>query len=154
MDTLEIKEIQAIDVPYNLLFLADPSDASINTYLERSIIYGAFNEKQIVGVILLLPTTPFCIEIINIAVDEAWQGKGIGKKLIEKGIQISKESGYKRLEVGTGNSSINQIYFYQKNGFRPFEIHENYFAKYYDDKIVENGIQCRDMIRFYMTLGG
>lgn len=60
------------------------------------------------------------MEIMNIAVAEHLQGKGIGKKLLRHAVETAKGYGMSKLEVGTGNSSVSQLALYQKCGFRIF----------------------------------
>jgi ribosomal protein S18 acetylase RimI-like enzyme len=100
----------------------------------------------------LLPTRPETVELVNIAVSENEQGKGIGKQLVMDAIQISKMRGYKTIEVGTGNSSIGQLALYQKCGFRITSVDPDFFIRHYEDKIFENGIWCKDMIRMSQDL--
>lgn len=133
--------------PMNLLMLADPSEKMIGSYINSGQSYVAELNSEIVGIIVLLPTRPFTIEIVNIAVIEERQGKGIGKKLIEYAIKISVKQGFKTIEIGTGNSSIAQLSLYQRCGFRIVGIDRDYFIRNYPNEIVENGIPCRDMIR-------
>ncbi|RIO99278.1 GNAT family N-acetyltransferase, partial [Staphylococcus gallinarum] len=52
----------------------------------------------------------------------------------------------------TGNSSIGQLAFYQKAGFRIVAVEMNYFVNNYEDPIYENGILCRDLIRLVKKL--
>ncbi|ELK40572.1 hypothetical protein D478_18726 [Brevibacillus agri BAB-2500] len=80
--------------------------------------------------------------------DEAHQGKGIGKQLVLHAIEVAKASGYKTIEVGTGNSSLNQLALYQKCGFRMTWIDRNFFLRHYEEAIIENGIPLTDMVRF------
>jgi len=47
---------------------------------------------------------------MNIAVKEEFQGKGYGKILLEHSEKIARLMRSNYLEIGTGNSSINQIY--------------------------------------------
>lgn len=54
--------------------------------------------------------------------------------------------------VGTGNSSLDQLAFYQKGGFRICGVDRDFFVQNYDQQIVENAIQCLDMIRLSMEL--
>ena len=54
--------------------------------------------------------------------------------------------------VGTANSSIDNIAFYQKLGFRMAEIKRDFF-KAYPTPIFENGIRALDMIVFEKELG-
>ena len=87
------------------------------------------------------------MEIKNIAVREDRQGQGIGKQLLQAAIQVAKNKGYEQVEIGTGNSSIGQLALYQKCGFRISSVIPNFFVDHYDEVIIENGIQCTDMIR-------
>lgn len=134
------------EIPYELLLLADPSKKAIDDYLSRGIIYIC-KTNEIVGIYVLIRTRPNTMELINIAVKENMQGKGIGKKLVLHAIKTAKEEGIKTLEVGTGNSSLGQLALYQKCGFRIIGIDKDYFINHYDEKIIENGIRCIDMIR-------
>src|SRR5699024_9191119 len=133
--------------PLELLLLADPSEKMIQGYLEEGVCLVAEINGQRIGVLVLLHTKPNTVEIMNIAVDEDYQGRGIGKQLIHNAIAIAKEEGYQVIEIGTGNSSISQLSLYQKCGFRMVEIDHDFFVRNYSEDIYENGIQCRDMIR-------
>ncbi|EEL51354.1 MULTISPECIES: GNAT family N-acetyltransferase [Bacillus cereus group] len=147
-----IERISQDKAPMSLLLLADPSERQINSYLRRGHIYAAKKEENVIGVYILLETRPQTMEIMNIAVLEDIQGKGIGKQLLQHAITTAKEKHMHNLEVGTGNSSISQIALYQKCGFRIFSIDFDYFSKHYEEEIIENGIVCRDMIRLTMEL--
>ncbi|WP_088049822.1 GNAT family N-acetyltransferase [Virgibacillus dakarensis] len=150
---MQIRELNVNEKPpIELLLLADPSQKLVEEYLKRGECYVADNNKEIIGVYVLLPTIPETVEIANIAVSENEQGKGVGKELMMDAIQKAKEKGYKTIEVGTGNSSIGQLAFYQKCGFRMTSIDSDFFIRHYQDDIFENGIWCRDMIRLTQDL--
>ncbi|WP_226676723.1 GNAT family N-acetyltransferase [Mesobacillus jeotgali] len=137
--------------PWNLLLLADPSKDLVSKYLDKSFCYVVESETEVtIGVIVLVPISNHIIEIMNLAVDESYQGKGIGTILLKHGIQTAAEKGYNTVEIGTGNSSINQLALYQKVGFRITGIDHDFFIRNYEEPIFENGIQCRDMIRLSM----
>lgn len=138
--------------PMDLLLLADPSQNMVEEYLERGECYIADRDNQVIGVYVLLPTRPNTVELVNIAVAEKYHGKGIGKRLVMHAIQIAKGKGYKSIEIGTGNSSIGQLALYQKCGFRMTGIDIDFFIRHYREKIIENGIQCRDMVRLSQDL--
>lgn len=135
-----------------LLLEADPSEQLVKQYLEQGECYIAEQDKEIVGVFVLLPTKSDAVELINIAVAEQHQGKGIGKVLVMDAIKKARQQGYDAIEVGTGNSSIGQLALYQKCGFRITGIDKNFFTNNYEDEIVENGIACVDMIRLSQQL--
>ncbi|WP_223700619.1 GNAT family N-acetyltransferase [Sutcliffiella deserti] len=145
---LDVNEIPPID----LLLLADPSRKLIEEYVRRGTCYIAENNKELIGVYVLLPTRPETVELVNIAVSENTQGKGFGRQLLMDAIQKSKAEGYKTIEVGTGNSSIGQLALYQKCGFRITGVDRDFFIRHYENKIFENGIWCRDMIRMSQDL--
>jgi len=134
-------------LPINLLILADPSEEMILDYTSRGLCHIAEVNGEIIGAYVLIKTRPKTMEIVNIAVDESYQGRGIGKSLILHAIEQAKESGAKTLEIGTGNSSIGQLALYQKCGFRISVIDKDFFVRHYNEKIIENGINCVDMIR-------
>ncbi|NQF12771.1 MULTISPECIES: GNAT family N-acetyltransferase [Brevibacillus] len=145
---MEIRKLAAQEQPpMDLLFLADPSVRLVKDYLQRGQCYVAVLEESIVGVYVLIPTRPDTIELVNVAVDEAHHGKGIGKKLVLHSIEVAKSLGYKTIEVGTGNSSVDQLALYQKCGFRMSWIDRDFFLRHYEEEIYENGIQVVDMVR-------
>ncbi|RLL43695.1 N-acetyltransferase [Oceanobacillus piezotolerans] len=139
-------------LPLELLLTADPSRERVENYITKGQCYLYKKSNEILGVYVLLPKDSEKIEIMNIAVRETHQGSGIGKTLIYDAIRNAANQGYKCLEVGTGNSSVNQLAFYQKCGFRIMSVEFDYFSKHYQEEIVENGIVCRDMIRLGMKL--
>ena len=118
--TVVIERISKEAIPKSLLLLADPSEQQVATYVQRGVTYVAKQEDNVIGVYVILETRPKTMEIMNIAVVEHLQGKGIGKKLLSHAIETAKGYGMSKLEVGTGNSSVSQLAFYQKCGFRIF----------------------------------
>lgn len=153
MDEIELKKINNDEeIPYDLLLLADPSIEVINDYIHRGDCYVAYLNNDIVGSFVIIRTRPLTLELVNISVSEVYQGKGIGKRLIISAIETARKENAKILEVGTGNSSINQIALYQKCGFRIVSVDRDFFKSHYKEKIIENEIECIDMIRLRMEL--
>ncbi|AKO92622.1 GNAT family N-acetyltransferase [Priestia filamentosa] len=138
--------------PFSLLLLADPSQEKVKEHLEKGVCFVAEEDKKIIGAYILEEKNEKSIELVNIAVKEHLHGKGIGKKLIQHVLQSTKEQGYEIIEVGTGNSSINQLAFYQKCGFRMTGIERNFFLENYKEPLFENGIRCQDMVRLTFFL--
>ncbi|HDR3658715.1 GNAT family N-acetyltransferase [Bacillus cereus] len=135
-----------------LLLLADPLEKIVREYLKKGQCFDFKKNNVIVGIMVLLPTGPETIEIINIAVSEKEQGKGYGKHLLEFAIDYAKKQKYKVIEIGTGNSSLMQLGLYQKCGFKITSVDRDFFLRNYDYSIYENGIQCTDMIRLTQHL--
>lgn len=65
---------------------------------------------------------------------------------MQHAIKSARLLGMESIEIGTGNSSIQELALYQKCGFRLKEIIHDYFVDNYDEPIFENSIQCRDMV--------
>ncbi|UTH15080.1 GNAT family N-acetyltransferase [Macrococcus epidermidis] len=139
----QAKEIN--DEIKELLLLADPSIVMINQYISESSIY-ILEENDLIGVIVLKEVSESTMEIMNIAVSEAYQGKGYGKLMLKEAEKIAKHSGYNNLIIATANSSLNQLVLYQKCGFRLHEIEKDFFINVYKEVIIENGIRALDKI--------
>lgn len=150
---MEIREINTSRESYmNLLLLADPLEKLVREYLERGYLFVLFDDDIPCGVIHLDPQDEGCIEIKNVAVDEPMQGRGLGTMLLRYAIAFCRQKCYKKVIIGTGNSSVGNLYLYQKVGFRIVSIKQDFFVLHYDEPIFENGIQCRDMLMLEMLL--
>ncbi|WP_252504632.1 GNAT family N-acetyltransferase [Sporosarcina sp. Marseille-Q4943] len=150
---MKIRKLQRDEMPpYDLLLLADPSRELVETYITEGECYVAEDNDDIIGVFVIVPLTKETVEIKNIAVSEDRQGQGIGKKLLQEAIGVSKSNGYDNIEIGTGNSSIGQLALYQKCGFRIAGVIKDFFIQHYDEIIMENGILCKDMIRLRLEI--
>ncbi|WP_339815401.1 GNAT family N-acetyltransferase [uncultured Imperialibacter sp.] len=116
---LVITALQKTDsLPCHLLLIADPSKHTIDKYISDSIVYKADLKGRTIGCYALFGVDNETVEIKNIAVDESFQGKGIGTILLNDAIEKAKLKGLKKIIIGTGNSSVGQLYLYQKVGFR------------------------------------
>ncbi len=148
-----IRKLRAGELPpMHLLLLADPSPKIVRDYISRGECFIAEEGNQIIGIYVLLPTRPETVELVNVAVDEVHQGKGVGKQLVLDAVNTAKKNGYKTIEMGTGNSSIGPLALYQKCGFRITGVDLDFFTNHYAEEIIENGILCRDMIRLSQAL--
>ncbi|NLR59117.1 GNAT family N-acetyltransferase [Chitinophaga polysaccharea] len=149
MTTLQDTTIRKLNaqekIPYDLLLLADPSVVAINAYLSSGELYIMEQDHQVIGLYVWVKDGD-TLEIKNIVVHPSFQGKGFGKMLLQDATHRGRISGYHRLCIGTGNSSIAQLYLYQRQGFEMATIIKDYFTTNYQEPIYENGIQCRHMI--------
>ena len=139
-------------IPRDLLYLADPSDEMLNAYVDVSYAFVCRIDREIVGALLMMPTRPFTMEIMNISVREPYWNQGIGRNLIQVAVKKARETGMKKVEIGTGNPGVVQMLLYQKCGFRITGVEFDCFRKHCTEKIIENGIECRYMIRMGMRL--
>ena len=140
------------EAPMDLLLLADPSEELVKEYLSKGTCYTAELHGETVGVVLIMETEPYTIEIMNLAVKEELHNHGIGKQLLLYVIEEIKKGDAKKIEIGTGNPGVVQMLLYQKCGFRIVGIDFDFFRKTHPEPIYENGIECRDMIRMRIDL--
>ncbi len=84
-------------------------------------------------------------EIVYVALDNALRGRGYGKQIMQALQEELRQRGGRTLLVGTANAALTNIAFYQKCGFRMFEIRRDFFA-YIQPPQAENGILLRDML--------
>ncbi|MCL4493417.1 MAG: GNAT family N-acetyltransferase [Firmicutes bacterium] len=138
--------------PWDLLLLADPSRTRIQNYCRDGLCYVAQWHEEIVGVYVIALNTDGGAELMNIAVREDWQGQGLGQRLVQHAENTARNLGCLWLDVATGNSSLLQLRFYQRAGFRITDIVPDFFVLHYNQLIMENGIPCRDQIRLRKQL--
>lgn len=151
--TIEYKELPpGQEAPIDLLLLADPDIDQINTYLREGLCFIAEKEKEIIGILAFKKHDDTTWEIANVAIKESFQGKGIGSQLISYSLVWATVKGAQVMQIATGNSSIGQLYLYQKLGFEIYHIEFNHFLQHYPEPIWESGIQCKHQIRLQKFL--
>ncbi|WP_163100657.1 GNAT family N-acetyltransferase [Peribacillus alkalitolerans] len=133
------------------LLMADESEEVITLYIDEGELYAIHNEGEFIGVILFIFESSEVVEIKNMALIPEARGKGLGKEVIKKAFHLFREKQYKFMSVGTANSSIANLAFYQKAGFRMTDIKKDFFKKY-PEPIFEDGIRALDMVMFSKEL--
>ena len=83
--------------------------------------FVAVHQNKIVGWIgvaqtIMIESLPYC-EINGLVIDQDYQGKGIGKLLIEKAKQWAKEKGNNKLKLRCNILRTEAHLFYQHLGF-------------------------------------
>jgi ribosomal protein S18 acetylase RimI-like enzyme len=109
------------------------------------VTYAARLAGELIGAAVVRWSKREASEILYIAVTADQRGKGYGKQLIAAVQAELPRRGGNTLLVGTANSSLENIAFYQRCGFRLFEVRRDHFA-YIQPPIQEHGIIMRDMI--------
>ena len=130
-----------------ILHDAEEDDDRIRTALRDPACqtYAALIDDEPVGAaVVCWAQTP--AEILYIAVAAGDRGKGYGRQIVAA-IQAELPKHGRTLVVGTANSAIDNIAFYQKCGFRMHAVKPDYFS-YIQPPIRDHGILMRDMIVF------
>lgn len=138
--------------PWNLLLDADPDRTLVQDYWTRGRAYGARAGGRVVGEAVFVPTRPLTWELINVAVHPEWRRKGLGRALIQYGIQDARRLGVRVVEVGTADTSFGPLLLYLGLGFRIVGVDVDFFPRLYPEPVIDNGRACRDMIRLSMDL--
>ncbi len=138
--------------PWKLLFAADGPRAEIEKYLSRGEQWLAEIDGLVVGQMVLMQTRVDIWEVMNIAVSDELHGRGVGTALLRKAKALAAERGAQRLEVGTGNSSLRELAFYQRFGFRIVGVDVGFFERRSKRVQKQDGIVLRDMVRLALEL--
>ena len=141
---MQIREIINDKKQYlDLLLLADEQEDMIDRYLERGTMY-VLEEDGVKAECVVTDEGSGVLELKNIAVEPAFQGKGYGKALLDFLVQ-TYAGRYEILQVGTGDSPFT-ILFYEACGFCRHHRVKNFFTDYYDHPIYDNGVRLVDMV--------
>jgi len=142
-------EIEAL-IP--ILLQAEESEGALRWGLKNLVdaVYRAEADGVLVGAATMQWRGDPC-EIMELAVAPGHQGQGLGRQIVAWLIDEARKRGKSAVLVGTANSSIGNIAFYQKVGFRMDHVRKDYFW-YYRAPVFENGIQIRDMLVFKYDL--
>jgi chromate reductase len=116
--------------------LLDPANSS----------YTAWLDAWLVGAVVVRWRPGLSSEILYIGVDEAARGRGVGRRLLDHVRELLPTYG-RRLLVGTATSSLDNLAFYQRCGFRMSAIKQDHFD-YVGPGTEEFGIPLRDMVVF------
>ncbi len=75
-------ETRSSDIPLDLLLEADPSEASISSYLSDLWCFTASDNARILAACVVKPLNDGLAEIYNVSVYPEYQGQGIGSVLL------------------------------------------------------------------------
>lgn len=141
---MKIKKVERDKKRYlDLLLLADEQEDMIDRYLERGTMY-LLEDDGVKAECVVTDEGGGVLELKNIAVEPAFQGKGCGKAMVDFLIRTYKGQ-YAVLQVGTGDSP-STIPFYEACGFYRHHLVKNFFTDHYDHPIYECGVQLVDMV--------
>lgn len=151
MNEIQLMEVENRSIYIDDLLLADEDEAIVETYIHTGRMYVILLDGKEIGVCLFTFPSEGTVEIKNFAIRKPYRGKGFGKKVISASTPLFQKLGYNEMIVGTANSSIENLAFYQKAGFRFYDIKKDYFLSY-PRPFYENEIQGLDLIIFQRHL--
>lgn len=96
----------------------------------ETVFYFLENENQVIGYLKLNEGDAqsekmknHCYEVERIYLKKAFHGKGYGRLLLEKAIEVAIEKGKNEVWLGVWEKNPNAIGFYKKMGFEVFGTH-------------------------------
>jgi putative acetyltransferase len=107
--------------------LGDPEGAILR---HGGAIFVAIFDGLAVGCCALIADAPNQYELSKMAVREDYQGRGIGRKLIEAAIEAARKMGAKRIHLETNKSLAPALRLYKSAGFTHVPAHEQYPSQY------------------------
>jgi ribosomal protein S18 acetylase RimI-like enzyme len=134
----------------SLLLEADESEPVVRSYLDHGELFTIDEDEEHRGVVLVIGEGDD-LEIKNIAVEQRYRGRGLGMSAITLVIDQARSRGFRRVIVGTADSSAGTIDFYQRRGFRIYGVRRGFFDAY-PQTIVEDGIIAHDMVMLEIAI--
>ncbi len=139
-------EIEDIESVFEIQEKQNLSYWSIEDYQSEidnldAVFLVAESEDRIVGFILArLIATLKVSEIVNFAVVEKHQKRGIGKLLLIGLSSVLTASNYKKIELEVREQNLKAINFYLKNNFIKDGIRKNFYRNPFDNAVLMSSI--------------
>jgi GNAT superfamily N-acetyltransferase len=133
----------------DLFELAEDSRSQLDAYLHAGQMLVAVRGADVVGHLQLVATAVAGqVEIRNMAVREADQGRGIGARLVRAALDLAAAERSTSVVVATAAADTGNLRFYQRQGFRMRNIERDAFtpAAGYPAGTRIDGIELRDRV--------
>lgn len=112
--------------PTDIIQLSDPAQEIIN---KGGLIYYAEVDNLIVGTVTLMKISDTTYELGKMAVTEKFQGKGIGKKLLEHSIEVARKNKITKLVLYSNTKLTHAIELYKKFGFMESPMDKTHYKR-------------------------
>ena len=134
----------------DLFELAEDSRVRLDGYLDHGRVLVARDDRGgVVGHLQLVSTaSPDVVAIKNVAVRPDTQRRGIGRRLVERALEVCTAEGAHTVTVATAAADLGNLRFYQRCGFRVASVERDAFteADGYPPGLTTDGIPVLDAI--------
>ena len=110
---------------HDLEILDDPQEIILNG---GGVIYMAEADNEIIGSAALMKETAGVYELAKMAVNSAWQGRGISKMLLEKCLDTARSRNAKKVTLYSNSQLQTALNLYKKYGFYPISAENSPFV--------------------------
>jgi ribosomal-protein-alanine N-acetyltransferase len=134
---------------------ADPGDLDAVASIERSVFADPWTRRSFVDLVAA-PQVHFLVavtdgtvagyaivlmaaeqsELANLAVARLLQGRGVGRRLLERAILLTLDRGCTEMFLEVRASNASAIHLYSNIGFKPVGRRVRYYARPVEDAIV------------------
>lgn len=109
-DTVHLREL-VLRQPLGMHFSSEELELENNSYH-----IAAYDENhEIVGAAMFVPLSPTNLKMRQVVISEEWQGRGIGKELIEFAEMFARSKGYEIIEANARQTALG---FYEKLNYQ------------------------------------
>ena len=129
--------------------LAEDSPTELDSYLHAGRVLVARSGPDVLGHLQLVETArPGQVELKNMAVLEAVQGRGVGTRLVRAALDLAAAESADEMVVATAAADVGNLRFYQRQGFRFRSVERDAFgpATGYPAGLEIDGIALRDRV--------
>jgi GNAT superfamily N-acetyltransferase len=92
-------------------------------------IFFATSAGAPIGCCALVPMEPSEYEVAKMAVAEPWQGRGIGRRVLQYTVEQARALGATRLYLETNERLANAIHLYESLGFKHLPPKQSPYAR-------------------------
>ena len=140
-----------------LFAMAEDSAAQLDSYLDAGQVLVAVAGDRVVGHVQIVDSNEALQgEIKNMAVEAPFRGRGIGRTLINAAVDLARAQRRSKLVVATAAAGIDNLRFYQRNGFRMRSVERDAFTPVegYPNHSSLDGIELRDRVWLDLCVRG
>ena len=117
-----------VDDPYTFGTIAAANAMSDVYAMGGEVLFACLNES-VVGTVALKLQEPGVFELTKMAVDEPWQGRGFGRRLLESATRVAKQRGASKLILYSQRSLGAAIHLYRSCGFDEMPLCDQRYAR-------------------------
>jgi ribosomal protein S18 acetylase RimI-like enzyme len=117
-----------------------PMVADFAILIDKGVVDVDVGDSGVVrGFIVHYPCTDH-VHLENVAIHPAYQGRGLGRRLLERAESEAIAGGFRRIELYTNAKMTENLALYRHLGYREFDRRiENGFDRVYFDKPLTGG---------------
>ena len=92
-------------------------------------IFFAESDNKIVGTVALIKIDDATVELSKMAVDDAFQGQGIGKILMQYCFEFAQQNNIKTIILYSNTALKPAIHLYRKMGFTELPVNQDLYKR-------------------------